>query len=220
MNTNTPTAPVPQAAAPIFTIKRTLKGNVFNKFMPDAVNIYTGTLSDLAYRLEVQENGLLAEAKTIDELLAILGSDFELDSTSQPSRIVFDDEATAIFDTAGTIGFGSDYKKLPLVCGIFKDRLKGKEFIAFDNTTGDFWVESFKTRDEAVAWCTDKSVHVGERVTEQERLSKRLVTLKNLVDLNHPKIKSLPAVSQAFFQYKVENRIVGVQNSLEELKGV
>jgi len=43
----------------------------------------------------------------------------------------------------------------PYVTGYFKE--KGPrpeiEYVAFDNTTRDCWVEEFETAEEAAAWC-------------------------------------------------------------------
>lgn len=45
---------------------------------------------------------------------------------------------------------GSSYSE-PHIAGYFRNQHNG--YTAFDNTTGNCWMEDFRTQAEAIAWC-------------------------------------------------------------------
>ncbi len=73
-----------------------------------------------------------------------------------------------------------DYKYNSLIgaVGYFRDKdARGREiYTAFDNSTGDCWVENFKTKEGAAAWC-DGLAPSAEEVRKSETISEILDTL-------------------------------------------
>lgn len=55
------------------------------------------------------------------------------------------------------------------------------------------------------------------QISERARLLKRIATVKHFLAVSHPRIQALHEVSQAFFEYKFQNRLIRLQNSLEDL---
>jgi len=69
-----------------------------------------------------------------------------------------EDVCRSIISGGNAVGYkGRTEYPEPFVCGYFPEDCGFRPgYTTFDNTTGDCWVEWFKTEAEAIAWCEGK----------------------------------------------------------------